>query len=279
LKDWKDASIAAQNLIDLYLPLGQLAKAATMVHQAIQYAEQRGKRRNLFEQMGNHAYLATTLHRQGQLDLAQQSFQRAEQLQQESQPEYPQLYSGAGVWYCALLLDQAQSVAEFEAVLGRAKKFFEWRVPGDSLLDISLDHLTFARVLTRLQRDDEAAASFDQAVEGIRKAGMIDRTPPFLIDRANFHLRQSRLNLETAAHDLQEADSLIRRCGMKLYAVDCQLAWCRYYLQQREKETARQCWERAKMGLEVTGYRLREREVGNWKRPPAEASSPSRATG
>jgi nucleoside phosphorylase/tetratricopeptide (TPR) repeat protein len=259
-QDWKNASLSAQNLIDLYLPLGQLAKAATVARQGIQYAEQSG---DLVEQKDSHAYLATTLHRQGQLDLAQQSFQRAEQLQQEDQPEYPQLYSLPGFQYCALLLDQAQSVAEFEAVLGRAKTSLKWFVDAGEqyLLTIALDHLTLARVLTQLQRDDEAAASFDQAVAGIRKAGKIEFTPIFLIDRANFHLRQSRLDLDAAAHDLQEADSLIRRCGMKLYAVDCQLAWCRYYLKQGEKKTARECWERAKMGMEVTGYGLRAGEL------------------
>jgi hypothetical protein len=48
---------------------------------------------------------------------------------------------------------------------------------------------------------------------------------------------------------------------MKLYAVDCQLAWCRYYLARGEKEKARGSWQRAKMGMEVTGYGLREKEV------------------
>ncbi len=264
LQDWEGASRSARNLINFYLSVGQLAKAATVARQAIQYAEQS---EDLSEQSGGHAYLATTWHRQGQLDQAQQSFQRAEQLQQEGQPEYPQLYSLAGFQYCALLLDQAQSVAEFEAVLGRGEYGLEISKRNNWLMDIALDHLTLARVLTQLQRDDEAAAAFDQAVAGIRKAGKIEFTPIFLIDRANFHLRPrdntpSRGVIPDAAHhDLQEADSLIRRCGMRLYAVDCQLAWCRYYLAQGEKETARECWERAKMGMEVTGYGLRAREV------------------
>jgi tetratricopeptide (TPR) repeat protein len=251
-QDWQNASRSAQTLIDLYLSLGQLAKAATVARQGIQYAEQSG---DLYEQVKSHANLATTLHRQGQLNLAQQSFQRAEQLQQEWQPEYPQLYSFRGFQYCALLLDQAQSVA----VLGRGEYSLKIASSRKLLLDISLGYLTLARVLTQLKRDDEAAASFDQAVEGIRKANQMLFLPVVLIDRANFHLHQNRQ--EDAQHDLQEADSLIRRCGMKLYAVDCQLAWCRYYLAREEKETARQCWERAKMGMEVTGYRLREGEV------------------
>ncbi|OQW91211.1 MAG: hypothetical protein BWK78_05255 [Thiotrichaceae bacterium IS1] len=256
-EDWKNTSIYAQTLIDLYLPLGQLAKATTVARHGIQDAEQSG---DLAMQMVSHAYLATTLHRQGQLDLAQQSFQRAEQFQQERQPEYPQLYSLPGFQYCALLLDQAQSVAEFEAVLARGEYGLKIKTTA-LLLDYAVNSLTLARVLMQLQRDDESASYFDQAVAGIRKAGKVNDLPYFLIDRANFHLRPSRLHLDAAAHDLQEADSLIRRCGMKLYAVDCQLAWCRYYLARGEKATARECWQRAQMGMEVTGYGLREGEV------------------
>jgi len=263
-QDWRNASRYARYLMELYLALGQLVKAAEVARQAVEYAEQS---EDLLMQMVSHACLATTQHRQGQLDSALRSFQRAEQLQQERQPEYPQLSLLSGFWYCALLLDQAQLVNEFEAVLGRGEYILDViSKEGRGLLNRALNHLTLARVLTQLQRDDEAAAkNFDQAVEKIRKAGKIEFTPMFLIDRANFHLRPSRLDLDAAAHDLQEADSLIRRCGMKLYAVDCQLAWCRYYLARGEKATARECWQRAKMGMEVTEYWLREvvvRELG-----------------
>jgi len=179
------------------------------------------------------------------------------------------------------LLDQAQSVAEYKAVLGRAETSLEILKNGSWPFDLALSHLTLARALTQLQRDDDAAVAFDQAVAGIRKAGKIEFTPILLIDRANFHLRPSRVDLVAAAHDLQEADSLIRRCGMKLYAVDCQLAWCRYYLAQGEKERARECWQRAQMGMEVTGYGLREGVVRALGRrlaipPGPENNSPKR---
>lgn len=259
--NWKEPCISAQNLIVLYLPLGQLAQAVPVAHQAIQYAEQSG---DLVEQIKSHAYFATTLHRQGLLDLAHQSFQHAEQLQQERQPEHPQLYSLPGFLYCALLLDQAQSVAEFEAVLGRGETILEVHKihhPRPSQLDFALSYLTLARSFSRLQRNTDAATAFDQAVADIRKAGKIEFTPIFLIDRANFHLRLSRLNLEAAAHDLQEADSLIRRCGMKLYDVDCQLAWCRFYLKRAEKEKARTCWQKAKDLIAITGYHLRDKDL------------------
>ena len=44
---------------------------------------------------------------------------------------------------------------------------------------------------------------------------------------------------------------------MKLYNVDCQLAWCRYYLACSVLDKARGCWEKAKALITVTGYHLR----------------------
>jgi tetratricopeptide (TPR) repeat protein len=260
-ENWKSASRSDRNLVDLMLPLGRLAEAIQAAQQAIDSAK---KSKDLFEQTKTHARFATVLHWQGQLAQAAQNFARAEQLQQQNEPDSPQLYSLAGFQYCALLLDQATDKAGVEQVLARGEYILKTASEKKRLLDISLGHLTLARAYLKLEQFEEATTQFDQAVAGIRKAGKIDRTPPFLIDRANFYLRPSRLNLEalkTAAQDLQEADSLIRRCGMKLYEVDCQLAWCRYYLAREEKETARKCWEQAKVGMEMTGYGLRAGEV------------------
>jgi hypothetical protein len=38
-----------------------------------------------------------------------------------------------------------QAIARIREVRNRAEKMFEWRVEGDSLLDIALDHLTLGR--------------------------------------------------------------------------------------------------------------------------------------
>jgi len=265
---WGEFFMATQNLVDLYLLLGQLSDAEKIAHQAIHQYE-RDELFDRFVEINNHLFYATVLHRQGKLNQALQLFQKAEQVIQEKEArERVGWHSFYLFLYCPLLLDLAQSVTEYETISEKVVKLFfdekgelSSRVTRSSVASIWFDCLTFARVLSRLQYDENADYHFNQAVDGIRNAGNIDFLPEFLIDRANFHLRSSRLNLDTAHHDLQEADSLIRRCRMKLYDVDCQLAWCRYYLKREEKEKARTCWQKAKDLIAITGYHLRDKDL------------------
>jgi len=258
-QDWENASTAAQNLVDLLLPLGRLAEAEAAAQQAIDYAQ---RAEDLFEEMCSYAYLATCLHRQGQLAQAAQAFATAEAVQAKRQPDDPQLYSLPGFRYCALLLDQATQPAEIEQVLAWGEYILDTHEKGtswSSKLDFALSYLTLARCYQALQRPTEAQQQFDQAVAGIRKAGKIEFTPIFLIDRANFHLQQQAP--KAAQRDLAEAEGIIQRGDMQLYAVDWHLAMCRYHQQQHNPTQAEQHRHKAKELIGVTGYELRCGEV------------------
>jgi len=256
LQRWRDASRSAQNLIDLYLPLGQLTEAEKISSQALEYAK---KGNDLFGQVKSHSYLATTLHRQGQLKRAMQSFQRAEQLQQQDDSKPPQLYAFRGFRYCTLLLDQAQSEADYNAVLQRGEYALQIAEESGNLLDIALNNLTLARVYTQLQDYSNATTYFDKSVKGVREASKTDRTPPFLISRANFLLTQNRA--ANALLDLQRAERIIHRGGMKLYEVDWRLAMCRYYLAQQQLPDAQNHLESAIKLIKETNYHLRDGAV------------------
>ena len=56
LADWKNASNTAQNLVEIYLPLGQLQVAKEIAHLAFDYA---GKSEDIFEQIKAQIYVAT----------------------------------------------------------------------------------------------------------------------------------------------------------------------------------------------------------------------------
>ena len=249
---WKEATRAAQNLVDLLLPLGRLSEAATAAQHAIDYAT---RSKDLSEQKGNHAYFATVCHWQGQLTQAAQSFVTAEQLQQQWQPEYPQLYSIWGFQYCALLLDQATAQADIQQVVARGEYSLKLMQQLENLLGIALDQLTLARAYFKLEAYQQAATYFDEAVAGIRKAGRINELPMFLIDRANFYLDQQQF--DDALRDLTEAWQIIKRSDMKLYAVDYHLAMSRYArVKQPEKVQFHE--NEAKKLIEATGYHLRK---------------------
>ena len=259
LGDWNNASINVNHLIDIYLSIGSLKDAEHVAQQAIVYADRTDSWQRQERQVASRARLATTLHRQGHLQESLKHFQEAEKIQQELQPQYPRLYNEVGASYCNLLLDMAAYTAAQEAVLERGREFFKWRVPGDSLLDISLDHLTIARALFALNRFDEAYAEFDEAVRGIRKAEKTNHTPYVLLARAKFYRHQKQF--PEAWHDLDEAKDIIERCGMKLYAVDANLLEGNLFLDKDDGNEATKCYKQAKELIEYTGYHLRDAEL------------------
>jgi len=248
--NWKEASVAAQNLADLLLLLGQLEEAAAAATQAIDYSYKEHDLLFEFEQVKSHARLATVLHRQGQPAGAE--FEKAEQLQQQCRRGSP-LYSLAGFQYCAWLLDQ--SSVDLSQVVVRGEHSLEIAIGSSRLFDISLDHLTLASAYRQLGNTTRATDYFEKAMSGIRKAGKIEFTPMFLIDRANFYLDQQRF--DEALRDLTEAWQIIKRSDMKLYAVDYHLAMSRYArVQQPEKVQFHE--NEAKKLIEATGYHLRK---------------------
>ncbi len=243
-KDWNNAASTTQNLVDLLLPLGRLHEAADAATQAIDYAE---KSEDLFEQRASHATRATVLHRQGQS--AAEEFTRAEQLQQQSQPDYPQLYSIWGFQYCAWLLDQPHP--DLSQVVARAEYSLNVFEEQANLLTKPLDHLTLARAYRQLRDKTQATDYFEKAITEVREARTSYWLPEFLIDRANFYLDQQQF--AEARRDLVEAEQIIRRGDMKLYAVDYHLA-----MRRAEPNRAQFHENEAKKLIAATGYHLRK---------------------
>jgi tetratricopeptide (TPR) repeat protein len=234
LKDWKNAGITAENLVDLLAPLGRLTEAKDAAEKAIVFADRANdKLGDKFGQMTSRSYLATILHRQGDLDAALKEFKQAEEIQKERQPEYPKLYSLRGAQYCALLLDLAKDRAAQEEVLERGQYALELAEKYLALLDIAFDHLTIARALFSLNRFDESKEEFGQAVAGGHKAGRIDHLPVFLLERGKFLCHQK--DFEQSQADLDEAKEIIERCGMKLYKTDAALLQAKLNLEQNKE--------------------------------------------
>jgi len=256
IEDWKGASITAQNLVDLLLPLGRLTEAVTAAQQAIDYAEKDG---DLFEQMGSQAYLGMVLHRVGKLTKSQHHFEQAEQLQIEDDPEYPQLYSLRGFNYCGLLLDQATDQTDLEKVVKRGEYSLKLMQENNWLMDIALDQLTLARATFKLDRKEEAERYFNQAVESIRKAGKIQYLPIFLLEQAGFYVAEKRF--EEGLFDAEEAKQEILRGGMKLYEVDYDLLMCNYYQLTANQTAFKTHLEHAKCLVEETHYDLRKPQL------------------
>jgi len=254
LKDWRNAALSTASLVDLYLPIGQLDQTKQAAQQAIKFADRSDDK---FAQMTSRVYLAKTLYRHGYLKAALKQFETAEEIQRERQPEYPKLYSERGFWYCALLLDLATNVAACYAVLERGQYSLKISTINSWLTNIAFDHQIIAYALFALNCFNQAIDEFDKAVSLIRKAGNFDDIPMFLLERAKFHRHQKQF--KQSKTDLDEAQEIIDRCGMNLYAVDAALL--RGNLNLDQKKTAQPEYENAKYLIEKTGYHLRDGEL------------------
>lgn len=176
-------------------------------------------------------------------------------MQAERQSAYPLLYSLPGFRYCDLLLAAAEHAAwrtvlpapagsgvggeglaeACRAVSQRAAKMFEWRIPGDSLLDIALDHLSLGRAVLYeaiLTAADVRCAQSDveQAVAGLRHSGYSYYLPLGLLTRAWLrHRLGARSGPDSAQADLDEAWDIAERGPMRLHLADIHLHRARLF--------------------------------------------------
>ena len=159
---WERAAQGANNLSELELTLGDIPVAVRDAEQSVTYADRGG---DAFIRMGVRTTHANALYQAGRWAEAEARFREAEKMQIKRQPEYPLLYSVWGFHYCDFLLAAPERAAwqvichaglrppeaavahraALQGVSQRSAKMFEWRIPGDPLLDIALDHLTEGR--------------------------------------------------------------------------------------------------------------------------------------
>nr|VFJ44335.1 MAG: SEFIR domain-containing protein [Candidatus Kentron sp. FW] len=100
-KDWKNAAVAAGNLSQLELTLGEISKAMEDAKRSVQFADTSG---DIFRQMVMRTAHGDARHQAGDRQGGGALFQEAENLQAEHQSQYPWLYSLPGFQYCDLLL-------------------------------------------------------------------------------------------------------------------------------------------------------------------------------
>ncbi|MDV6347051.1 TIR domain-containing protein [Nitrosomonas sp. Is35] len=259
LKQWKQAAQAANNLSQLELTLGEVAGAVRNAEQSVTYADRSGE---AFERMSVRTTHADALHQAGCRAEAETRFHKAEQMQQERQPNYPLLYSLSGFRYCDLLLaapehsawqttcsgglkPPQESIAHratLQTVSQRAVQTLDWSVNmlNFSLLTIVLNHLTLGRAALYAAilegRDvafETARRELNAAVSGLRRAGTQDYIPRGLLTRAWLRFLEDRqTGSESAQADLNEAWEIAERGPMRLHMADIHLHRARLFFRE-----------------------------------------------
>ncbi|MEZ5357124.1 MAG: toll/interleukin-1 receptor domain-containing protein [Bryobacteraceae bacterium] len=225
-KEWENAAISHGTLSELLLTLGRIGEAIETARQSVEFAD-RG--RDSKHKVINRTTLADALHQSGDIHGAAAKFAEAEQLQRNSDPECPILYSLRGYRYCDLLL----SKGERDAARRRAEQTLPGAEKKAGPLEIALDHLTLARA--------GDPSHFTQAVDGLRRAGRQDHLPRALLARAT-------------PDDLAEVHRIATRSGMLLFLAD-------YHLAMARNGHGREHLSAAARIVVDTGYRRREPDV------------------
>ena len=131
------------------------------------------------------------------------------------------------------------------------------------LLTHAYDHLTLTRVLHALDHEAEARQQADAALSAMRRAGTTQYMPETLLTRARI-LRHA--DPEQACASMREAEDIIARCGIRLYAVDAALLNAQLTMDNEPLRATglEQCAARledCRRLIDSTGYRLRAPEL------------------
>lgn len=225
----KDVAIAANNLSELQLTLGDIKEALHKAEQSVTFADRSG------DDSIKEAFrttLAEALFHAGKTEKAERFFIEAEKRQKKRWSESPYLFSLWGYRYCDLLISSGRHAE----TLKRAETILEYKNEGwYSLLCIALDNLSIGRALMLQSVQDpsallrinlsEAEKFLNLAVDGLRGAGHQSYLSRGLLARSALYRYQE--NFSKSWTDLDEAREIAEYGEMKLHLVDYYLEWAR----------------------------------------------------
>lgn len=252
-ENWKNAAISAVSLSELYLTLGDLDEAMVMGEASVQYSE-RG--RDVHWTIHSRVRHADAINQAGDREGSLALMTKAEAMQATAQPEFPLLYSISGFQFCDLLLTHGRPAEVRE----RTRQTLQWVTRArTALFDLALDHLSLGRAALALGDRDEAKTQLDDAVDGLRQAGVIEFIPRGLLARVV--LFRETGDSAAARRDLDEAMRIAKRSEMRLFQCDAHLEYARFALAEAARERAREHVAAARRLVDETGYGRRRPEV------------------
>jgi len=272
-KNWVGAAARGSNLSELELTLGEVAEAVRDAEQSATYADRSG---NAFERIIIRTTHADALHQAGRGAEAKTLFREAEQMQKESWPEHPLLYSLRGFQYCELLLASSERAAHqmilqlgsqhsglgtlaasCRAVSQRAAQTLTLtEQAGQDILSPSLDHLTLGRAaLYEAILERSAALSERPAATASTSQGAFNSSNAFSpVERAAGGAAPTAI-LQIARHELDAAVDGLRRSNSQDHIVRGLLirAWLRFFTgahvgPESAQEDFDEAWEIADRG-------------------------------
>ena len=230
---------AAANVSMVYLWLGDLDQSVHYANMGVDFAD---RSEDKFNQSANRAVLAHTFCQLGNFILAEELFNKAEQLQSIVYPHLSLLYALPGFNFCDLLLCKR----DYLQILKRASYSLKLSLDRDWHLYTALSHLSLAKAtlfkakysilaknyepgLSGIDYEllDEALGYFNQSAHGLRTSGNMGYLPLSLLSRAEFYCVTH--DFPAAWQDLTEAKEIAERGEMRLHLADFHLEAARLF--------------------------------------------------
>ncbi|ETR71588.1 MAG: WD repeat-containing protein [Candidatus Magnetoglobus multicellularis str. Araruama] len=193
-KNWRQASMNADNISDICLTSGRLKKAISYARKSVVFAD---KCSDIKQSINTRSSLAYVLHQVGKQKESEKYFREAETIQKQSEPEKKFLYSLNNFQFCDLLLNQGL----YEEVIKRSIYSLTISEQKQWILIIALDNLSLGIAHLFLATENKTNNSLKKAsifindsVEGLRKAGQQDEIPRGLLARASLNRIKKTLN-------------------------------------------------------------------------------------
>ena len=217
LGDYSNASTSSGLLSDICKFLGELDIAKSVSYNTIKYAN---ITKNFSHIVKAYSRLANIMHLTGNFKNALDYFSMAEKVQNNNE-NISYLYSYWGYLHCSFLLDSRHLID----ILHRSELAMEIARRENWLLHISLYNLIIYRVSRQSKMSTLSTCHLQhllsQSVDFGRKANTINELPQPLLYFSDF-LRKEK-NYKYAYNTLNEANEIIHRSHMKLFATDAAL--------------------------------------------------------
>jgi len=269
---WKNASLSATKLSNVFLRLGKVAEASDYGRRGFELAQcaddPHAEARALVQ-------LADVVHQEGRREVAQGFLSQVKQIHAQHEGPERMLSSGDEFRNCDLLLSTPERIA-WEVVLNsaehssigalgqfispliescrstlrRAKQAITWATAEQfSLIDGCIHNLTAARAalyekllnLNALEGSSSEKPHSDKfifrqveiAVSGLRRAGLVQELPRGLLTRAWLRFVGGKhTGPESAQEDLDEAWEIAERGPMRLHMADIHLYRARLFFRE-----------------------------------------------
>jgi hypothetical protein len=226
-ENWALAAIAASNLSEAELRLGDISAALDAAQRSAVLADRSGKEELIFL---HRVRLAAALHAANRRDKASLLFAYAERKQKTLNPQQPLLYARQGYQFCDLLVDNGDYVIARD----RATRTIDMARQQNWVVDIGMDAVTIGRAHLGLALSGMQAESnerrkdalttrtrLNEAIDLLRASGEVECVARGLLARAAF--RRSVGDWGNAERDLDEVEEITELGPMKLYQCDARL--------------------------------------------------------